>query len=188
LVGYFKSEKNMIAPMRIPAWITKMARRFPEISEVIKRYPPERKLGKGVYKWVYASGEVAVGITSYDKQARDEIRYLARLKKIGLSVVEILEWVQAGRTGNGGALVMRRYRKIHKITDKLRKECEGISKILYNHRITVNDLAVLLDKSGRIVLADPIYICRRRRGDQQVFKFASISGAKVDQTCEMIWM
>jgi hypothetical protein len=148
-----------------------MTEKFPAIAAVIAKYPPERKLGRGAYKWVYASGKVAVAITEYEKQAKDEIRYLARLRDIGLPVVEVLKWVPAGKLGDGGAIVMRRYRKAHKITQKIRDRCVEIAGVLKKHRLYVTDLHVLLDKWNGVVLADPLWIKRRIRGDTQEFKF-----------------
>jgi hypothetical protein len=151
-----------------------MMKRFPAIAAVIAKYPPEWKLGNGAYKWVYASGNVAVAVTEYELQAREEIRYLTRLRAIGLPVVEVLEWVLAGRNGNGGAIVMRLYNKPYRLTNAIHEKCREIAAILRRRRIWVTDLHVLLDARGGVVLADPLHIRRRRRGDKQVFKFADI--------------
>lgn len=152
-----------------------MTENFPAIAAVIAKYPPERKLGRGAYKWVYASGNVAVAITEYEKQAKDEIRYLARLRDIGLPVVEVLDWVPAGKLSYGGAIVMRRYRKLHKLTQKIHDRCVEIANVLKKHRLNVTDLHVLLDNKNRVVLADPLWIKRRTRGDTQGFKFPDLA-------------
>lgn len=170
--------------MRFPTWVRQMARRFPAVADVLARNPPERALGRGAYKWVYASGDKAVGVTAYDSQAREEIQYLERLRRAGLKTVEILEWIPAGKLGDGGVLVMRRYRKARKLTGNIHDRCREIAAVLRRHRITVTDLHVLLDDAGEVVLADPLLIRRRVRGDEQVFKFPDISES--DSLCTMI--
>ena len=172
--------------MRVPAWVAMMARRFPAIADVLARLPPERGLGKGAYKWVYASGDVAVGITAYDGQAEEEIQYLSRLRAMGLPAVEVLEWVPASMDGNGGAMVMRLYNKPRKLTNKIHERCREIASILRRRRIWVTDLHILLDTNGEVVLADPLYIRRRRRGDEQMFKFADIMDDK--DFCLMLYL
>jgi len=153
----------------IPRWLARMAEKSPAIAGVLARYPFERKLGKGAYKFVYASGDAAIGITAYDKQARDEIRYLGRLRSIGLPAVAVLEWVPAGKSWDGGAIVMRRYRQPRTITPRLLAQCLKIAAVLRRNRMNVVDLHVLLD-GNKVVLADPLWIRRRTRGDNQEFK------------------
>jgi hypothetical protein len=152
-----------------------MARRFPAIADVLVKYPPKRKLGEGAYKWVYASGKVAVGITRYAEQAVEEINYLSRLRAIGLPAVEVLKWVPASGRGNGGAIVMRLYHSPFRLTQLIHRRCKEIASILRRHRLWVTDLHVLLDDTGKVVLADPLFIRRRVSGDEQIFKFADIS-------------
>lgn len=161
--------------METPKWLRKLAEQYAGAADVLARYPFKRMLGKGAYKRVYASGDFAVGVTMYEKQAKDEMRFLKRLARIGLRVVEVIEWVPFGKH-DGGAMVMRRYRTPRKRTERIVAECKKVAAVLRRHRMDVHDLHVLLDRRGEIVLADPLAIYRRTKGCEQVFKIAEAPG------------
>lgn len=151
-------------------WVDRMIDTCPAISDVVRRFPKSGELGCGGYKWVYASGDVAVGITNDGRQARMEISCLKRLQALGIPAVEVLEWVSAGKRVSGGALVMRRYRKVKTVTRKMLDQCREIASILREHKLYVCEPHIMLDEDGSVVVADPLY-SKRFEDQTQEFKF-----------------
>jgi hypothetical protein len=145
--------------------------RSSKILAAMHRYPPEEFLGEGAYKWVYGSGDFAVGLTMYGRQAKYEIQSLGRLESMGIPVVEVVEWIR-GRVG--GMLVMRRCLKVRRVTARLQDWCSRIADILDGHKVLVPDVHVMLDGSRRPLLADPLRIRRKSRDEKQMFKFADL--------------
>lgn len=164
--------------MRLPTWAIRMVDRSALIANVLIKYPPEYKLGEGAYKYVYASGNIAVGLSKWFGQIRKEVGYLKRLHNIGLPVVEVVDHISCGSGMRGGAIIMRRYRETYRITKKVYKQCEEIAKKLKTHKIDVLDLHVLLDDKNNVILADPLQICKYIRSGQE-FKFSD---------CMSIWI
>ena len=152
-------------------WVDHMVDTCPAISDVVRRFPRSEDLGCGGYKWVYASGDVAVGITNNGMQVRTEISCLKKLRALGVPVVEVLEWVSAGKRMAGGALVMRRYHKVQMITRKVMNQCREIARTLREHRLYVCEPHIMLDGHGGVVVADPLY-SKRFEDQTQEFKFA----------------
>jgi hypothetical protein len=168
-----RTTKNTTAGTQDPSWP-------PSLRNIDKVYPAGDVVGRGAYKNVFAvkgRPDLVVAVfrekdASHNEQFKAEIDGLRKLREIGVPTVEV---VGVGRTRSGlKTMVMRRYvassrdhnqfqrplrdEFLSRINENTTRDYQLIKQKLKKADLSVHDAQVLIDKTGHLILHDPLRV------------------------------